>query len=319
MNSIGNDVVIYIEKTGLSLNPENFSVIYEVLSGENRFLRERFETISESGDLSDHSLKSLYKDYIFQKQLHATILAEEEVAKTLDLINRVHSRLNDTTQALDSIQETLEFRSQVIEEIDTKNEIEMLKDTLSHDINTLIYEINDSNLWIKYRQKVIHSQLLELKSQHRIHYQDNLTGLPNKYFLKQKLYATCDTNTSSSGDEQIYLGKITLDNLTHLNKIHNRAIGDAVLRKLGQNIQNVISQDWEIFRVDGNDFALSGPQDAGMNEMTMKLIALKQTFSGKKFRSKLSEQPVVISIDVKTITLIRATASDDVFEAFEIE
>lgn len=308
------DVVTYIEQQGLSLIPEVFSVIYDAFLGNNRFLLERLETIEELGPPSDETIKALYKDYIFQKQLHATIIAEEEVSKTLDIINRVHSRLEETTQALDNIQETLEIRSKIVSDIDSSSEIEMLKDTLSHDINTLIYEINDSNLWIKYRQKMIKTQLADLKSQQRIHYQDCLTSLPNKFFLKQKLAALSTLTNSSHNDERIYLGKLTLDNLKIINQMHGRPIGDAVLRKLGKNMSQVIPEDWEVFRVNGNDFAIAPHHSATLNDVTMRMIALKKTFSGKKFKSKLSDEPIVMSLGVKTITLHRATAHEDVFE-----
>ncbi|WP_321276247.1 diguanylate cyclase domain-containing protein [Thiomicrorhabdus indica] len=316
MSIQGTEVVQYIEEHGLSLVPEVFSVIFDFLSGTNRFLQERIETVMETDQLTDENIKALYKDYIFQKQLHASIITEEEVAKTLNLIDRVHSKLEETTKALDNVQDTLEFRSKVVAEIDTHAEIEMLKDTISHDINTLLYEINDSNLWIKYRQKVIKDQLGELKSQQRVHYQDTLTNLPNKFFLKQKLSAICSVQNANHSDERIYIGKITIDNLSTLNQIHGRTIGDAVLRKLGKNIQDVIPENWELYRVDGNDFALSGPNEISMNEMSMKLITLKKTFSGKRFKSKVSEEPVVTSLSVKVITMLRATAAEDIFDEF---
>lgn len=318
MNNHGKEVVAFIEEHHLTLNPENFSVIYDVLFSENDFLRERFETVKELSPLNDSTLKSLYKDYIFQKQLHASIMAEEEVAKTLELINHVHSRLEETTQALDNIQETLEFRHQVVEDIDTNDEIQMLKDTISHDISVLIYEIHDSNLWIKYRQKMIENQLVELKNQQSIHYQDTLTGLPNKHFLKQKLSVFSLTSSSSSQDGRVFIGKITIDNLKAINKSHGRSIGDAVLRKLGQKFKNVLPDDWDLYRIDGNDFAISAHADTPMHDVTVRLIALKKTFSNKKLRSKLNDQPVVIEISVKTLTLIRATAQEDVFEQLEV-
>lgn len=317
MSSQGNDVLKFIEEHNLSLIPEVFSVLYDALSDQHSFLKERLATIMEAGPLNDEIVKSLYKDYIFQKQLHASILAEEEVTKTLNLINRVHNRLEEATSALDSVQETLEQRKKIVSDIDTTNEIEMLKDTISHDISTLIFEINDSNLWIKHHHNSIKDQFKDLKAQQRVHYEDALTGLPNKFFLKQKIAALSST-TSTSYSESIFVGKLCVRNLDTLNQMHGRTIGDAVLRKLGGSIRDLIPDDWEVFRIKGNDFAVTAGIETPMRDVTMKLIALKKTFAGKKFRSKTNDQPVVIDISVETISLLRATAEDDVFEMLNI-
>jgi len=124
---------------------------------------------------------------------------------------------------------------------------------------------------------------------------------------------------SDESSSHIFIGKVVLDNIQELNSNHGRTIGDAVIRKLGHNIQQVMPDNWETYRVAGNVFAISADSRTQMHDMSLKLIALKKTFSNKKFKSRLSENPVIMQLSVNTITLHQAMAYEEVFEQLDIE
>ncbi len=86
---------------------------------------------------------------------------------------------------------------------------------------------------------------------------DALTGLPNRYLLRERLeqvtHATHATHGRSAGAALLL---IDLDNFKEVNDTFGHACGDLLLRRIGQRLREVLRESDTVARMGGDEFAV---------------------------------------------------------------
>jgi c-di-GMP phosphodiesterase Gmr len=85
----------------------------------------------------------------------------------------------------------------------------------------------------------------------RLAYHDELTGLPNRSRIRERVEATL-----ARGDGRFALAFIDIDNFKHINDFYSHAIGDALLVKFVQRISTHLRASDMLARMSGDEFVL---------------------------------------------------------------
>jgi cyclic di-GMP phosphodiesterase Gmr len=85
----------------------------------------------------------------------------------------------------------------------------------------------------------------------RLAYHDELTGLPNRSLIRERVEAIL-----ARGDGHFALAFIDIDNFKHINDFYSHAIGDALLVKFVQRIATRLRASDILARMSGDEFVL---------------------------------------------------------------
>ncbi len=99
----------------------------------------------------------------------------------------------------------------------------------------------------------------EQQAQERIRhlaYHDILTELPNRRALQERLAEIGTSRTPTH--PYAFLALFDIDRFKVLNDSLGQDIGDELLRQLGERLQQWVEAEWQVARLDGNEFALVG-------------------------------------------------------------
>jgi cyclic di-GMP phosphodiesterase Gmr len=84
-------------------------------------------------------------------------------------------------------------------------------------------------------------------------YYDELTGLPNRSLIRERVEDILDRGDQDHG---FALAFIDIDNFKHINDFYSHAIGDALLLKFAQRIANHLRASDMLARMSGDEFVL---------------------------------------------------------------
>ena len=119
---------------------------------------------------------------------------------------------------------------------------------------------------------------------------DHMTGLMNRFKFEGdiKKYLVDYENVKSLG-----IMILDMDTFRNINDLYNRSFGDEVLRITGQRIADMLPQEAEIYRLDGDEFGIiivNGNAEAcgGIYEKIQKKYRKQQEYLGKKYYCTLS-------------------------------
>jgi len=110
----------------------------------------------------------------------------------------------------------------------------------------------------------------ELENLENLAHYDTLTKIPNKFLFDLKLDQAL-TQASINRDE-IILFFIDLDNFKFINDTYGHAGGDAVLRKVSENIKNIISMEEIFARIGGDEFSLIAKGNKNIDTLAEKIV-----------------------------------------------
>ena len=86
----------------------------------------------------------------------------------------------------------------------------------------------------------------------RLAYQDNLTGLPNRVFLQQKLLKII----AQKGEKRFYLLIVDLDRFKPINNNFGANIGDLFLQEVTKRLKHVVRKQDTLVRMAADEFAI---------------------------------------------------------------
>ncbi len=126
----------------------------------------------------------------------------------------------------------------------------------------------------------------------RLAYRDELTGLPNRVSLADRLQL--ELAHAKRNKEQLAVAYVDLDGFKEINDKHGHAAGDALLREAAERMRAVLRGGDTIARLGGDEFVIvlpgvGGPEDA--RRVGEKLIAAIESpidFEGKSLRASAS-------------------------------
>lgn len=126
----------------------------------------------------------------------------------------------------------------------------------------------------------------------RLAYRDDLTGLPNRVSLADRL--ELELAHAKRNKEQLAVAYVDLDGFKEINDKFGHAAGDALLRVVAERIRGSLRAGDTIARLGGDEFvivlpSIGGPEDARrVGEKVIASIEAPVTFEGRELRASAS-------------------------------
>ncbi|WP_029406539.1 EAL domain-containing protein [Thiomicrorhabdus sp. Milos-T2] len=111
---------------------------------------------------------------------------------------------------------------------------------------------------------------------------DSLTGLYNRYYLKQAFHQSIPTNATT-----ISLMFIDLDNFKHINDTFGHSTGDQLLIEVSKRLKSFKAHALHIIRFGGDEFIIvmadKSPQDFNIAKQVIETLSVSYLINGMNF------------------------------------
>ena len=121
---------------------------------------------------------------------------------------------------------------------------------------------------------------------------DELTGMPNRYFMSDYLSSLTD-----QGAKRYWLAMIDIDDFKKVNDTYGHTYGDEVLKTVAGLIASNTTSDCAC-RWGGEEFLLTGNMDEGEDALKSQLERLRNAISVHPFRYRDKRVRVTVTIGV---------------------
>lgn len=196
---------------------------------------------------------------------------------------QVHYAIVLNHELADLLRETMDALSQV----DTAQEVSAIRDTYLRQCNNLIKSHQDlvtkfDSIHHKLEDIELSSEHLseELARVHRLSITDELTSLPNRRALLQRMED--EVMRAQRYGTPLALAIIDLDEFKPINDKYGHAAGDAVLKHFSQHILAVFRHHDTVARYGGEEFAVLMP-NTDIDGAFSALDKVKQRISESKY------------------------------------
>jgi len=231
------------------VNPVNYAVWYEYVSGDNQALSDAIDTrLEQNKPITTEVTQNLYEKYVLMGMPERL----EKTNKGITLV--VNNTLKNLNKAESTAGECAADLSNTENVLENCTDIEVLK-AVVHDIlsntQTLTASSNELKDELKrssQEMKRLSSELAAVKEIARI---DGLTGLLNRSTFDKELRALC-----KKSDVSIALIMFDLDHFKQLNDTFGHVVGDKVLQFFSSLLKKHASDNHLAARYGGEEMAM---------------------------------------------------------------
>lgn len=145
----------------------------------------------------------------------------------------------------------------------------------------------------------------------RIHFMahhDDLTGLPNRAFLKERMAKILDQ--ARRNNRKVTVAYIDLDNFKEINDTSGHAAGDEVLKETAARMANCVRASDMVVRLGGDEFLVVLVHQSGHDAGIMRRLRELQKAISKPVRFEISEIAVTSSIGIAAFPWDGATPEE---------
>lgn len=242
-------------KFALPVNPVNYAVLYEYVAGKNQELKASLDQLRASSDgISDDQMFSQYKTFVLDtdeemlKEVRQALVSV--MASTRESLNKVDgesqtyqenlSAAADKLQGSGDLSITADVIAQLIDEtVRMQATSQRLQDELAKTNEDL------SKLRMEFK-RVRHESMV-----------DSLTGIQNRRAFDQSLAECCEQAKSNS--EPMCLLLVDIDHFKKVNDSFGHIVGDAVLKRVSEAINDTVRGGDILARYGGEEFVVVLP------------------------------------------------------------
>jgi diguanylate cyclase len=281
-----------LAKMGLSVNPINYSLLYEYYLGNNEPLRNILDPYIElKEDLEPKQAKQIFEDHIVHGQSDQLKKLSDEIreliATVLNLISNAGGegeKFNGSLEAykgqleqVETIQEAAEIKNLVHSMIDEAREMLDSNKRFSQQLDTTSREIG-----------LLRAEMQDLRLQASL---DSLTGLGNRKTFDESLSRALDSAPDDMSS--VCLMMVDIDNFKRINDEYGHLIGDKILRFIADILKRSVKGRDTVSRFGGDEFGvvLEETPPSGAYRLaesirqTVAKSALKRTDTGEPIGS----------------------------------
>ncbi|MBB3659613.1 diguanylate cyclase (GGDEF)-like protein/PAS domain S-box-containing protein [Rhizobium sp. BK650] len=145
----------------------------------------------------------------------------------------------------------------------------------------------------------------------RIHFMahhDDLTGLPNRAFLKERMAKILDQ--ARRNNRKVTVAYIDLDNFKEINDTSGHGAGDEVLKETASRMANCVRASDMVVRLGGDEFLVVLVHQSGHDAGIMRRLRELQKAISKPVRSEVGEIAVTASIGIAAFPWDGATPDE---------
>jgi diguanylate cyclase len=238
-----------INKFKTPVNPVNYAVWYEYVSGKNQALRDEIDQrLSCNAPITAQITQSLYEKYVLFDMPERLETANNGIKlvvdNTLTNINKAGSTASECAAELTDTQAIL----------DNCSDIDTLKSLVSSILtNTQTLASSSQALKVELEQSSAEMERLkaELNAVKQIARVDGLTGLLNRSAFDKELQTLC-----TSGHMGVSLALFDLDHFKSINDTFGHLLGDKVLQYFASILKRYSGVQHEAARYGGEEMVL---------------------------------------------------------------
>lgn len=242
-------IIPLINKHKTPVNPVNYAVWYEYVSGDNEQLtKELNEQLDNQLPLTPELTQELYEKYVLldmpDKLDHSNIGMSKIISKTLSQITKAKNVASDCALDLSGTQEELVGFAEM-------KDLKKIVSNILSNTQTLTSTSDELKLELEKSTRAIEELKAELETVKEISRTDGLTGLLNRRTFDHELSLVCK--------QQQYNVALVLFDLDHFKKVNDslgHLVGDKVLQYFSQILLKYAGDTHIAARFGGEEMAL---------------------------------------------------------------
>ncbi|HCQ90376.1 MAG TPA: hypothetical protein DIU45_12360, partial [Clostridium sp.] len=125
-------------------------------------------------------------------------------------------------------------------------------------------------------------------------YNDYLTGLPNRFFLREALIKK-EIDASLKMKEKIALISVDIDGFKHINDTFGHNYGDELLRQVAERLKLMVGEDDILCRFSGDEFSFLIEHIKGYIDLENRAKQIIKLFNSPV---KIFDNEVFISVSI---------------------
>jgi diguanylate cyclase len=286
-----------INKHKNPVNPVNYAVWYEYVSGENQQLNTAIDFhLNDNETLTEEITQTFYEEFVLMgmpERIEKTNNGMRLIVdNTLRNINKAETKAGACASDLTKSQALLEGLDNVDDDLKV-----LMSDILSQ-TQILTESSNDLKQELAKSTQDIETLKLELEEVKKSAMMDALTGLLNRGAFNQELENLCEQN-----DTEVSLILFDLDKFKNLNDSYGHLLGDKVLKFFAEILKKYSNNIHFVARYGGEEMAMItiniAPQD-----VFQIAEAIRLSLANSKLKKKGSEEAigqVTVSIGISTL------------------
>jgi len=293
----------------IPVNPSNYTVWYEYVSGQNRELKKAIDVLLKTSEQFSPEINLyLYENFIAQKRGVAGEKALVELQRILYLVSeylaKAGGEISTHGKSFEKYVDQLQQDDLKIEDLHDiiENILSSSKEVLTHSYSLGEHITNSS--------KEIDTLRSELKAAKERAIIDPLTGIGNRRAFETVL--SQQMKTADIAGQSLLIVMIDIDHFKRINDTFGHLVGDQVLKQVASNIKRHIKGKDYVARYGGEEFVAILP-DTPMQGAVAISEQLRSFFEGKNWTKKGTGEAIgsfTISIG---ISLFRAGESPESF------
>ena len=243
-----------LSKQKMSVNPHNYQMGYEYVSGRNQLFNDDLDRlIKQSDPLEENQLRVLYQHYFLQDEAFLEAMRQElrhVISKLLEEFGYSGKQLSNYTQTLHQFVDILDSQgssSDMFEEtqkvIEETNSLEKAQQGLKLQVVDIIAEVD-----------ALREELQQVREESKI---DALTGIANRKAFDMEL----DHSILAARETRkpLCLLLLDIDHFKRFNDTYGHLIGDKVLRYVAASFKRNIKGNDFLARFGGEEFVIILP------------------------------------------------------------
>jgi diguanylate cyclase len=235
-------------------NPVNYAVLYEYVAGQNPELTAALDQLRKSAkDLTDEQVHSLYRDFVSD--------TDEQALK--DVRSALSTIVDSTRGSLDKVAE----ESQVYQE-NLGDAAKQLSGGESSDVVDIVAQLIDETVRMQVTSRELQEELAQTNqdlSSLRTDFKrvreesmaDPLTGIQNRRAFDASLAQLREH--AAANNEALCLLMVDIDHFKKVNDTYGHVVGDAVLKRVSNAINDTVRGGDVLARYGGEEFVLLLP------------------------------------------------------------
>ena len=285
-----------LQKHQAPVNPVNYAVWYEYVSGRNQALNNEIDTrLSKNQTITTDITQQLYEKYVLMGMPDRIESANDTLRIVVDnTVESLSKTEQETTQCISELSNT----GSILEECSDINEIKKLVGDILANTQVLTSSSNQFKHELAQSSRDIQQLKKELETVKEVARTDGLTGLLNRGAFNTELETLCEQSHPN-----VALLLFDLDHFKNLNDSYGHVLGDKVLQFFSSLLKKYAGEQHFAARYGGEEMAIIMLYTSE-KEATILADKIRATLADSRLKKKGSDESigqVTVSVGVSML------------------